>query len=418
MCSTQVMITNTLKNLYRKMRSIILFRSIPKQIIFSEIKHEDKKITIKGWIHWPGYNEIRLSVNNKFIKNISIDVYRPDVFQKKLAKTPYCGFNTLIDVTSNENDITISVVKNNKTLASITKVFNIENNKKKSIDMNKGANLHIPNDKRKNESIWLDNYKANKYTSHGEDGIIGKIFEIVNLKNKFCVEFGAGDGIDLSNTRKLLDEGWSGILIEPGEAYIALEKNNSNNNKVETINSFIHIEGDKTVDNILGTSKLKPPHDIDFMSIDIDGCDIHVFNTLNVYKPRLICIEFNQFIGNDVYYIQEANFEINHGSSLLAMIDIFKSKEYELVATAGANAFFVKSELFELFNIKYNDIDSMYFPKLETKLLHMPNGDLILSGMTKHPWKGFDIDQEAIQVLPKNMRKWKFNGNIWPINKL
>ena len=154
------------------------------------------------------------------------------------------------------------------------------------------------------------------------------------------------------------------------------------------------------------------------MSIDIDGCDVHVFNTLEVYKPRVICIEFNQFIPNDVYYIQENDMEINHGSSLLAMIDKFKVKDYELISTTGGNAFFVKSELFKLFKIDDNSIDSIHFFSLETNILQMPNGDLVLSGMTKHPWKGFNIDQEAIQVLPKNMRKWKFNGNIWPKDRL
>ena len=50
-------------------------------------------------------------------------------------------------------------------------------------------------------------------------------------------------------------------------------------------------------------NKGKVPKDLDFLSIDVDGCDLHIFHSLQKYKPRVVCIEFNHFIGNDVYYI-------------------------------------------------------------------------------------------------------------------
>ena len=44
----------------------------------------------------------------------------------------------------------------------------------------------------------------------------------------------------------------------------------------------------------------------DFLSIDVDGCDYYLFESLTKYKPKLICIEYNPTIPNDVEFIQES----------------------------------------------------------------------------------------------------------------
>jgi len=55
------------------------------------------------------------------------------------------------------------------------------------------------------------------FSQNGEDGIINKIFDIIGIESKICCEFGAWNGIHLSNTRNLILNGWSGILIEGDE---------------------------------------------------------------------------------------------------------------------------------------------------------------------------------------------------------
>ena len=61
--------------------------------------------------------------------------------------------------------------------------------------------------------IDLNNYRRRVYSQAGEDGIIEKIFQTLDIKNGWYCEFGAGDGYWISNTRKLREEGWNGVYI-------------------------------------------------------------------------------------------------------------------------------------------------------------------------------------------------------------
>ncbi len=50
------------------------------------------------------------------------------------------------------------------------------------------------------ETINLSNYRINYFSQFGEDGVIEKLFEIAGINTGYLVEFGAWDGIYLSNT--------------------------------------------------------------------------------------------------------------------------------------------------------------------------------------------------------------------------
>ena len=86
----------------------------------------------------------------------------------------------------------------------------------------------------------LLDFRYDKYTTTGNDGIIEKIFNILNIKNGHFVEFGAWDGIKGSNCRKLYEDGWSGIFIEPEEdRFVNLKANYKDDKNIVCIKSVV-----------------------------------------------------------------------------------------------------------------------------------------------------------------------------------
>ena len=64
-------------------------------------------------------------------------------------------------------------------------------------------------------------------------------------------------------------------------------------------------EGDRLHD-ILSHTPI--PHDFDLLSVDIDGADYHLWDSLPPpplgYAPKVVVIEFNPTIPNNILYVQ------------------------------------------------------------------------------------------------------------------
>lgn len=264
-----------------------------------------------------------------------------------------------------------------------------------------------PKNRVKAESTYLQVVRHNVTSQAGEDGIIERVFSMIGASNKWCVEFGAWDGKHLSNTWNLLvNKEWRSVLIE-GHAgrFEKLRRTHGANERAVLLNRFIDLSGANSLDAIFAETPL--PTDFDLLSIDVDGQDWHIWQSLERYRPRLVVIEFNYSIPNDVYYVQDPDPDIHQGSSLLAMVELAKQKGYELVATTALNAFFVVKELFDQFLIADNDIDAMHTPgKYEFKLFQLYDGTLVLTGCQRLLWPNIPIEQEDIQVLPPDKRRF------------
>ena len=249
----------------------------------------------------------------------------------------------------------------------------------------------------------LNAHASNNFSQDGEDGIISKIFELIGLETKYFVEFGAWDGKFLSNCFNLSNTGWSGCFIEANhKKFQELIKNHGSNNKIKCINKFVTFEGESSLDNILVENEA--PVNLDLISIDVDGTDYFIWESLKVYRPKLLVIEFNPSIPNDVLFVQEKNSKINQGCSLLALIELGKVKGYELVCCTGWNAFFVPKELLGVFNLKSNSINDMYVPVSDGRIFHGYDSTIYVCGMPKLLWSEIEVDAEEFQIMPKSMR--------------
>lgn len=254
---------------------------------------------------------------------------------------------------------------------------------------------------------------VNVFSQHGEDGIILMILNRISARNNWIVEFGAWDGMHLSNSRNLIENHkFSAILIEGDkEKFVNLEKKYSSNPLVHTVNTFVGFEEWDGLDSILSSYDI--PFKFDLLSIDIDGNDYHIWSSIKKYTPKVVCIEFNQTIPNGIDFVQKADKECNQGSSLSSLVKLAKSRGYELVFVNACNAFFVLAEYYTALGILDNSIEVLRDDSASvTYLFSGYDGKVYLSGMANLPWHHMVIKQRSIQVLPKYLRKIPYRYNF------
>jgi len=257
--------------------------------------------------------------------------------------------------------------------------------------------------------MYLQKYKKNNYSQFGEDGILDEILERLGKKislNRWCVEFGAWDGISCSNTCNLIrHKNYKGILIESDrKKYQELLKNHPQKNVIK-INKKIDITGHNKLDNILSATSI--PLNYDFLSIDIDGMDYHIFSGIDVYKPKIICIEFNPSIPIDVEFVQEKNFKIKHGSSALSIFNLAEKKGYKLIACTNCNLIFIDKKIIKYVLKKTPKLNSICNQSQDNAIIFIGYDGSIISNKQKIllPWHdGYMVETEKLQYLPKIFR--------------
>jgi len=249
-------------------------------------------------------------------------------------------------------------------------------------------------------TIWLNEFRANVTSQSGEDGILEKIFELIPNRNNWCVEFGAWDGKHFSNTYNLLkNKNWKGILIEASrKKFKELSNRYKNIDSVYLVNKYVGYEGNNSLDNILNDYDIPP--NFDLLSIDIDGNDYHVWNSVKKYRPKV-----NPTIPNDVEFVQKKDFNINHGSSILSLVKLGKEKGYELFCSTVSNLLFINKEYFSLLSIQDNSIEFINPQKVSPRIFQLYDGTLVLTEKFNMVWAPkISVGKFYLQVLPKYAR--------------
>ena len=79
------------------------------------------------------------------------------------------------------------------------------------------------------------------FAQFNEDQILINLFLKKKIKSGVFVEFGAWDGIHLSNCKLLAENNWSGFFIEGDyNRFQECAENYKRNNKIKVINKFIN----------------------------------------------------------------------------------------------------------------------------------------------------------------------------------
>lgn len=255
--------------------------------------------------------------------------------------------------------------------------------------------------RRNPASLVLEPYRRNVTSQYGEDGIIERIFDLIGAENRWCCELGAWDGRHLSNTWNLVqNKGWTGILIEgERQRFEDLRATYAEAGpRAHLVNEFVGLDPGTRLDEALRAAGA--PKALDLLSVDVDGNDWHIWNSLQDFTPRVVVIECNPSIENEIYFVQDYGPSVHHGASLLALVELGKEKGYELVASTGTNAFFVRRALYPALGIADNSLDALHeSPEHVIRIFQGYDGTIFAAGTLKLHWHGIALAQEDFQVL-------------------
>jgi hypothetical protein len=210
-------------------------------------------------------------------------------------------------------------------------------------------------------SISEVGFKA--FSQSDEDGILLYIFSIIGTANKKSVEICAGNGLECNTANLIINHGWSGLLVD-GNANLVKQGQDFYSKNPHTYvfpPKFIHawVTRDNVNDLI---EKNGFGGEIDLLSLDLDGVDYWIWETINVIEPRVLVFEYNDTIGPEraltVPYKEDFNSYENlvdittrnfFGASLPAFVKSAKQRGYRFVGCNryGYNAFFIKNPLGE-----------------------------------------------------------------------
>lgn len=259
-------------------------------------------------------------------------------------------------------------------------------------------------DALKQSSRWLNQFEKNFYSQTGEDGVIAKALSILPIRDRWCVEFGAWDGKHLSNTYNLVENDQYSVLLIEGDKkkHSELCRDYPFKDRGTFVNNFVGWTAADGLDSILKNYPI--PRDFDFLSIDIDGNDYHVWKAVETYKPKLVLIEFNPTSSNRFEYIQPADPNRNQSNSPLPIVKLGKKKGYELISVVGPNLLFVDAQYYGLFNIPDNSLAVMRDEDEVTSVFLGFDGSLVIDGPADLRWHGGKL--KIPQPFPRYLRQY------------
>lgn len=185
---------------------------------------------------------------------------------------------------------------------------------------------------------WRDlaDFNRKVYSQTGEEGVLEGIFANIGDGGRYLVDIGAGDGVALSNTRWLLEQGWHGARFDAAYAGDVHQERITAENVTEI---FL---------------KYQVPPVFDLLSLDIDGLDFWVLRALlrGGWRPRAVCLEVNPELPAEppVAVVPHPQFTFRNsdyfGASFGAYNRLMAAYGYRLVhLQAGMNAFYVTAAL-------------------------------------------------------------------------
>ena len=222
------------------------------------------------------------------------------------------------------------------------------------------------------------NYKEYlSYAQAGEDRVLKFLFLSMGIKNISYLEIGTNNPIDINNTYLFYLGGSRGVCVEPNPTLISkikkirpgdvcLNLGISPDNKEGELDFYIFDQSDsekglstfskKEAEHVQNTTHIKiekvikipvtpistvltkyfPDKAPDLISIDVEGLDLEILQTINFTKCRPIAI-----------CVETVNFTVTHRKTKnINIINFMEKQGYFVYADTGINSIFADKSLF------------------------------------------------------------------------
>lgn len=200
-----------------------------------------------------------------------------------------------------------------------------------------------------------------------DDGIIQYLINNVDISSHTFIEFGVQNYQEANTKFLLINNNWKGLIIDGSKKNIESVKNKSSYYKYDltAISAFIDRNN---INEIISNSCWDG--DLGILSIDIDGNDYWVWESVNVVTPTIVIVEYNSIFGykhavtipyQPDFIRKNAHYScLYYGASLKALCLLADKKGYVFVGSNsyGNNAYFVKKD--KLGSIKPIDVETGY----------------------------------------------------------
>jgi hypothetical protein len=189
------------------------------------------------------------------------------------------------------------------------------------------------------------------YSQNGEDGIIDRLTYELKIRGSSFVEFGFSP-YESNLLFYAAQTGAKGLFLDGNPDCSDIAKTLFPSRGINAKAVCTWIDRDNINDLIL--DNIGP--DVDILSVDLDGNDYWVWESISAIRPILVITEYNASFGpirsvstpyvRDFDRFRHHSSATCHGMSLRAAVSLAARKGYSLVCTdlAGLNAFFVRND--------------------------------------------------------------------------
>jgi hypothetical protein len=204
-------------------------------------------------------------------------------------------------------------------------------------------------------SDFLNDFEFKIFSQFGDDGIIQYLIKHLPIPNPTFIEFGVEDYLESTTRFLMVNNGWSGFVLDSSEQHLKKLQNQSWFWKYDLRCKTAFI----TRENINYLMEETGLSEIGLLHIDIDGNDYHVLEALDLNRlnPCILIVEYNSVFGTnraiaipyrpDFDRVKSHFSKLYFGASLPAFQYLGEKKGYALIGSnrAGNNAYFVRKDL-------------------------------------------------------------------------